>query len=206
MTQRERVIAALNGFDTDDLRMLVNGINCYSGCLENQTWLHRDDRDEGLASWLTGWGDSVISDRLDALIYSARSGDFHEDHEYWSIDDYNYPVSADFPSYDLDEIADHILGNPEDLRDWCLRPDMERVLEDALNADDEENTTDFDGDEDSDNMSLNEVRDVLADWFDEQQRPTTDAMLDVRAQCCLAAVRPVDPADVIAYIEYSFAR
>ena len=201
MSQQERVRETLRGYDTAELMTLVNGINSYDGELDNQTWYPAYEFD--IADWLTGYGRSIDSGRLSALLYSVRTGDFDERDSYWRIDEYGYPVSANCPSYDIDEIAEYIVENSDDLREWCLSSYMEDDLEAALeeDEDDRENTTESDTDEDTDVMTSDEVRDVLADWLYEQARPAAREALDELAQRCISTRAPMDPADVIGWAE-----
>ena len=201
MSQQERVRETLRGYDWGDLMSLVNGINSYDGGLESQTWQDLDMSE--LCGWLTGWSRSVDESRLSALLYSARTGEFSERHDYWRIDEYGYPVSTDYPSYDIDEIAEYIVENSDDLSGWylpsCMEDDLKAALEE--DEDDRENTTESDTDEDTDVMTSDEVRDVLADWLDEQARPAEREALDELAQRCIATRAPMDPADVIGWAE-----
>ncbi|MGM9670674.1 MAG: hypothetical protein ACI3XD_03770 [Oscillospiraceae bacterium] len=200
MTQQDRVRETLRRYDVDELMTLVNSINSYDGGLESQTW--RDLDMSELCGWLTEWSRDVDEFRLKSLIYSARTGEFSERHDYWRIDEYGYPVSTDYPSYDIDEIAEYIAENSDDLHDWCLSRDMEAELEAALEGDedDRENTTESDSDEDSDGMTLDEIAGVLADWYDDRQLPApTDDALDALAQFC-ALTRPADPVDVVEWV------
>lgn len=191
MTQQDRVRDTLRMYSEYELMTLVERIDAYDGGLDNRRWLLADDYN--IADWLTDWGVRADRDRLSRLIYSARSGEFNERHDYWRIDEYGNPVSTDYPSYGIDEIAEYIAENSEDLHDWCLPRDMEAELEAAL----EEN----EGDADTDAMTLDEVRDVLADWLDEQARPGAREALDELAQLCISARAPMDPADVIGWVE-----
>ena len=201
MSQQERVQETLRGYDAGELMTLVNGINSYDGGLESQTWWCLDTSE--LCDWLTGWSRSVDESRLSALLYSVRTGDFDERDSYWRIDEYGYPVSANCPSYDIDEIAEYIVENSDGLREWCLSSYMEDDLEAALeeDEDDRENTTESDTDADTDVMTSDEVRDVLADWLDEQARPAEREALDELAQRCISTRAPMDPADVIGWAE-----
>lgn len=201
MTQQDRVRETLRRYDVGELMTLVNSINSYDGGLESQTWQCLDTSE--LCGWLTGWSRDVDESRLSALLYSARSGEFSERHGYWRIDEYGYPVSTDYPSYDIDEIAEYITENRDDLHDWYLSSDMEAELEAALeeDEDDRENTTESDTDADTDVMTSDEVRDVLADWLDEQARPAAREALDELAQRCISTRAPMDPADVIGWAE-----
>ena len=201
MSQQERVRETLRGYDTADLMSLVSCINSYDGGLDDQTWLPADEFN--IADWLTDYGRSIDSGRLSALLYSARTGEFSERHDYWRVDEYGYPVSTDYPSYDIDEIAEYIVENSDDLREWCLSSYMEDDLEAALeeDEDDRENTTESDTDADTDVMTSDEVRDVLADWLDEQARPAEREALDELAQRCVSTRAPMDPADVIGWAE-----
>lgn len=204
MTQQDRVRDTLRRYDVGELMTLVNSINSYDGGLDNQRWLPADDYN--IADWLADWSGQAGGDRLSRLIYSARSGEFNECHDYWRIDEYDYPVSTDYPSYDtddIDEIAKYIAENSDDLHDWCLSRDMEAELEAALEGDedDRENTTEPDSDEDSDGMTLDEIAGVLADWYDDRQLPApTDDSLDALARLCISACTPMDPVDVIEWI------
>lgn len=203
MTQQGRVRDTLRMYSEYKLMTLVERIDAYDGGLDDQTWFTADEFN--IADWLTDCGNTIDRARLSRLIYSARSGEFNDRHVYWRIDEYGYPVSTDYPSYDIDdidEIAEYIAENSEDLHDWCLPSDMEAALEAALEGDedDRENTTESDSDEDSDGLTLDEIAGVLADWYDDRQLPApTDDALDALAQFC-ARFRPADPVDVIEWI------
>ena len=201
MTQQDRVRETLRRYDGDKLATLANSINSYDGGLESQMWQCLDVSE--LCGWLTGWSRDVDESRLESLIYSARSGEFNERHDYWRIDEYGYPVSTDYPSYNIDEIAEYIAENSDDLHDWYLSSDMEAELEAALEGaeDDRENTTESDSDEDSDGLTLDEIAGVLADWYDDRQLPApTDDSLDALARLCISACTPMDPVDIIEWI------
>lgn len=201
MTQQDRVRDTLRMYSGYELMTLVERIDAYDGGLDNQRWLPADEFD--IADWVTDFGGSVDRTRLSFLIYSARTGEFSERHDYWRIDEYGYPVSTDYPSYDIDEIAEYIAENSDDLHNWCLSRDMEAALEAALEGDedDRENTTESDSDEDSDGLTLDEIAGVLADWYDDRQLPApTDDALDALARLCISACTPMDPVDVIEWI------
>lgn len=203
MTQRERIYRALSECDEYDLRELVSSINSYSGGLTELEFLDMDE----LADWLTNWGEGLDSSRLDDLLRQTRNGEFDDRDPYFRFDSWDDPVSSDgsFSSSDIDDIAEYIDDNAEDLPYWGLSDGLADAIRDALDdpEDDEDDPTVDDTDRDA--LTPDEINAVLADWLLEGlYRPHTTDELTVLALRCAQEAHPADPCDVRAWAARAF--
>lgn len=202
MTQRERIYRALSERDEYDLRELVSGINSYSSELTELEFLPMDE----LTDWLTNWGDGIDSSRLDDLLRQTRNGDFDERDPYFRFDSWDDPVSSDgsFSSSDIDDIAEYIDDNADDLPYWGLNDDLADRIRAALDdPEDEDDADDADEDEDIELLPREDIAAVLADWYTDtlRARPADDELRRTAARC-EAQERPLDPADVRDWADY----
>lgn len=161
MTQRERIYRALSERGENDLLELVGSINSYSGGLTEMEFLPMDE----LTDWLTNWGEGLDSSRLDDLLRQTRNDEFDERDPYFRFDSWDDPVSSDgsFSSSDIDDIAEYIDDNAEDLPYWGLSDGLADAIRDALDdpEDDEDDPTVDDTDRDT--LTPDEIGTVLAD-------------------------------------------
>lgn len=196
MTQRERIYRALSERDEYDLRELVSSINSYSGGLTELEFLDMDE----LANWLTNWGAGLDTDRLDRLLSQTRYGDFDERDPYFRFDAYDDPVSSNgsYSSSDIDDIAEYIDDNADDLPYWGLSDGLADVIRDALDdpEDDEDDPTVDDTDRDA--LTPDEIGAVLVDWATDCAQPLPQAY-DILALRCAQEAHPADPCDVRAW-------
>lgn len=206
MTQRERIYRALSECDEYDLRELVSRINSYSGELTELEFLPMDE----LTDWLTNWGEGLDTDRLDRLLRQTRYDDFDERDPYFRFDWTGDPVSSDgsFSSSDIDDIAEYIDDNADDLYRWGLNDDLadsiRAALDDAEDDEDDEDDPTVD-DTDRDTLTPDEINAVLADWLLEGlYRPHTTDELTVLALRCTQEAHPADPCDVRAWAARAF--
>lgn len=193
MTQRERIARALSERDNDDLLELVGSINSYSGGLTELELLPMDE----LADWLTNWGEGLDSSRLDDLLRQTRNGEFDDRDPYFRFDSWDDPVSSDGDySDDIDDIAEYIDDNADELDCWGLNDDLADSIRAALDDPEDEDDAD-DDDEDIELLPREDIAAVLADWYADTERalPTDDALRRDAARC-EAQERPLDPADV----------
>lgn len=205
MTQRERIYRALSERDEYDLRELVSSINSYSGGLTELEFLDMDE----LTDWLTNWGEGLDTDRLDSLLYQTRYGYFDERDPYFRFDD-DDPVSSDgsFSSSEIDDIAEYIDDNADELDCWGLNDDLADSIRAALDdPEDEDDADDEDEDEDEDEdielLPREDIAAVLADWYTDTRRTMpTDDELRRNAARCEAQERPLDPADVRDWADF----
>lgn len=200
MTQRERIARALAERDNDDLHELVGCINSYSGGLTELEFLPMDE----LTDWLTNWGEGLDSSRLDSLLSQTRYGDFDERDPYFRFDAYDDPVSSDgdYSADDIDDIAEYIDDNADELDCWGLSDDLADRIRAAL--DDPEDDADDEGeDEDIELLPREDIAAVLADWYADTERalPTDDELRGDAARC-EAQERPLDPADVREWADF----
>lgn len=195
MTQRERIYRALSECDEYDLRELVSSINSYSGELTELEFLPMDE----LTDWLTNWGEGLDTDRLDRLLRQTRYDDFDERDPYFRFDWTGDPVSSDgsFSSSDIDDIAEYIDDNADDLPYWGLSDGLADAIRDALD-DPEDDEDDEDDDTDRDALTPDEINAVLADWFSDCERPLPH-LYDALALRCAQEAHPADPCDVRAW-------
>lgn len=198
MTQRERIYRALSERDEYDLRELVSSIHRYSGELTELEFLPMDE----LTDWLTNWGEGLDTDRLDDLLRNTRNDEFDARDPYFRFDWTGVPVSSDgsFSSSDIDDIAEYIDDNADDLDRWGLNYDLADSIRAALDdAEDDEDDTTVD-DTDRDTLTPDEINAVLADWLLEglYRSHTTDE-LTVLALRCAQEAHPADPCDVRAW-------
>ena len=196
MTQRERIYRALSERYNDDLLELVGSINSYSGGLTELELLPMDE----LTDWRTNWGDGLDSSRLDDLLRQTRNGEFDERDPYFRFDSWDDPVSSDgsFSSSDIDDIAEYIDDNADELDCWDLNDDLADSIRAALDdPEDEDDADDEDEDADIELLPREDIAAVLADWYADTERalPTNDELLQ-NAVRCEAQERPLDPADV----------
>lgn len=203
MTQRERIYRALFERDNDDLLELVGSINSYSGGLTELEFLPMDE----LTDWLTNWGEGLDSSRLDDLLRQTRNDEFDERDPYFRFDSWDDPVSSDgsFSPSDIDDIAEYIDDNAEDLPYWGLSDGLADSIRDALDdpEDDEDDPTVDDTDRDA--LTPDEINAVLADWLLEGlYRPHTTDELTVLALRCAQEAHPADPCDVRAWAARAF--
>lgn len=200
MTQRERIYRALSERDDYDLRELVGSINSYSGGLTELEFLPMDE----LTDWLTNWGKGLDTDRLDSLLYQTRYGYFDERDPYFRFDAYDDPVSSDggYSSSDIDDIAEYIDDNAEDLPYWGLSDGLADSIRDALDdpEDDEDDPTV--DDTDSDTLTPDEINAVLADWAADCERPLPQPYYDILALRCAQEAHPADPCDVRKWADF----
>lgn len=197
MTQRERIYRALSERDEYDLCELVGRINSYSGGLTELEFLDMDE----LTDWLTNWGGRLDTDRLDSLLYQTRYGYFDERDPYFRFDADDDPVSSDgsFSSSDIDDIAEYIGDNADDLDRWGLNDDLADAIRAALDdpEDDEDDPTVDDTDRDT--LTPDEINAVLADWFSDCERPLPQPYDIILALRCAQEAHPADPCDVRAW-------
>lgn len=203
MTQRERIYRALSERDNDDLLELVGSINSYSGGLTELEFLDMDE----LTDWLTNWGERLDSSRLDDLLRQTRNGEFDDRDPYFRFDSWDDPISSDgsYSSSDIDDIAEYIDDNAEDLPYWGLSDGLADAIRDALDdpEDDEDDPTVDDTDRDA--LTPDEINAVLADWLLEGlYRPHTTDELTVLALRCAQEAHPADPCDVRAWAARAF--
>ena len=202
MTQRERIYRALSERDEYDLLELVGSINSYSGGLTELEFLPMDE----LTDWLTNWGERLDSSRLDDLLRQTRNGEFDERDPYFRFDSWEDPVSSDgsFSSSDIDDIAEYIDDNADELDCWGLNDDLADRIRAALDdPEDEDDADDEDEDEDIELLPREDIAAVLADWYADTERALpTDDELRRNAACCEAQERPLDPADVRDWADF----
>lgn len=204
MTQRERIARALSERDEYELHELVDSINSYSGGLTELGFLPMDE----LADWLTNWGEELDSSRLDDLLRQTRNGEFDDRDPYFRLDSWDDPVSSDGDySGDIDDIAEYIDDNADELDRWGLNDDLTDVIRDALDdpEDDEDDPTveGEDEDEDIELLPREDIAAVLADWYADTERALpTDDELRRNAARCEAQERPLDPADVREWADF----
>lgn len=180
MAQRERIYRALSERDEYDLRELVGSINSYSGGLTELEFLPMDE----LTDRLTNWGERLDSSRLDDLLRQTRNGEFDDRDPYFRFDSWDDPVSSDgsFSSSDIDDIAEYIDDNADDLPYWGLSDGLADAIRDALTPD--------------------EINAVLADWFSDCERPLPH-LYDALALRCAQEAHPADPCDVRAWAAHA---
>lgn len=199
MTQRERIYRALAERDNDDLHELVGSINSYSGGLTELEFLPMDE----LADWLTNWGEGLDSSRLDDLLRQTRNGEFDDRDPYFRLDSWDDPVSSNGDySDDIDDIAEYIDDNANELDRWDLNDDLADSLRAALD-DPEDEDDDEDEDEDIELLPREDIAAVLADWYADTERalPADDELRRIAARC-EAQERPLDPADVRDWADF----
>ena len=200
MTQRERIYRALSERDNDDLHELVGSINSYSGGLTELEFLPMDE----LADWLTNWGEGLDGSRLDRLLRQTRYGDFDERDPYFRFDWTGDPVSSngDYSASDIDDIAEYIGDNADDLPYWGLSDGLADAIRDALD-DTEDDEDDEDEDEDIELLPREDIAAVLADWYADTERAMpADDELRRNVTSCEAQERPLDPADVRDWADF----
>jgi hypothetical protein len=199
MTQRERIYRALSERDEYDLRELVGSINSYSGGLTELEFLPMDE----LTDWLTNWGEGLDSSRLDDLLRQTRNDEFDERDPYFRFDSWDDPVSSDgsFSTSDIDDIAEYIDDNADDLPYWGLSDGLADAIRDALD-DPEDDEDDEDDDTDRDALTPDEINAVLADWFSDCERPLPH-LYDALALRCAQEAHPADPCDVRAWAAHA---
>ena len=199
MTQRERIARALSERDNDDLLELVGSINSYSGGLTELELLPMDE----LADWLTNWGEGLDSSRLDDLLRQTRNGEFDDRDPYFRFASWDDPVSSDGDySDDIDDIAEYIDDNADELDCWGLNDDLADSIRAALDDPEDEDDAD-DEDEDIELLPREDIAAVLADWYaDAEHALPTDDELRQNAVRCEAQERPLDPADVRDWADF----
>lgn len=199
MTQRERITRALSERDSDDLFELVGGINSYSSGLTELEFLPMDE----LADWLTNWGEGLDSSRLDDLLRQTRIGEFDDRDPYFRLDSWDDPVSSDGDySGDIDDIAEYIDDNADELYYWGLNDDLADSIRAVLDDPEDEDDAD-DEDEDIELLPREDIAAVLADWYADTERAMpTDDELRRNAARCEAQERPLDPADVRDWADF----
>lgn len=200
MTQRERIARALSERDNYDLHELVACINSYSGGLTELEVLPMDE----LADWLTNWGEGLVSSRLDDLLRQTRNGEFDDRDPYFRLDSWDDPVSSDgdYSGSDIDDIAEYIDDNADELDCWGLNDDLADSIRAALDDPEDEDDAD-DEDEDIELLPREDIAAVLADWYADTERALpTDDELRRNAACCEAQERPLDPADVRDWADF----
>lgn len=202
MTQRERIARALSERDNDDLHELVACINSYSSGLTELEFLPMDE----LTDWLTNWGGRLDSSRLDDLLRQTRNGEFDDRDPYFRFDSWDDPVSSDgdYSADDIDDIAEYIDDNADELDCWGLNDDLADSLRAALDGPDDEDEDDADDeDEDIELLPREDIAAVLADWYTDTERTLpTDDELRRNAARCEAQERPLDPADVRDWADF----
>ena len=193
MTQLERIARALSECDDYDLHELVGCINSYSGGLTELEFLP------------TNWGERLDSSRLDDLLRQTRNGEFDDRDPYFRLDSWDDPVSSDGDySGDIDDIAEYIDDNADELDCWGLNDDLADRIRAALDdPEDEDDADDEDEDEDIELLPREDIAAVLADWYADTERALpTDDELRRNAACCEAQERPLDPADVRDWADF----
>lgn len=201
MTQRERITRALSERDNDDLHELVGCINSYSSGLTELEFLPMDE----LTDWLTNWGERLDSSRLDDLLRQTRNGEFDDRDPYFRFDSWDDPVSSDgdYSAGDIDDIAEYIDDNADDLPYWGLSDDLADRIRAALDDPEDEDDTDAEEDEDIELLPREDIAAVLADWYADTERALpTDDELRRNAARCEAQERPLDPADVREWADF----
>lgn len=201
MTQRERIYRALSERDSYDLHELVASINSYSGGLTELELLPMDE----LTDWLTNWGEGLDSSRLDDLLRQTRIGEFDDRDPYFRLDPWGDPVSSDGDySGDIDDIAEYIDDNADELDRWDLNDDLADSIRAALDDPEDEDEDDADDeDEDIELLPREDIAAVLADWYADTERALpTDDELRRNAARCEAQERPLDPADVRDWADF----
>ena len=199
MTQRERIYRALSERDEYDLRELVSSINSYSGGLTELEFLDMDE----LTDWLTNWGEGLDSSRLNDLLRQTRNGEFDDRDPYFRLDSWDDPVSSDGDySDDIDDIAEYIDDNADELDCWGLNDDLADSIRAALDDPEDEDDAD-DEDEDIELLPRENIAAVLADWYADTERalPADDELRRIAARC-EAQERPLDPADVRDWADF----
>lgn len=200
MTQRERIYRALSERDNDDLHELVACINSYSGGLTELELLPMDE----LTDWLTNWGERLDSSRLDDLLRQTRNGEFDDRDPYFRFDSWDDPVSSDgdYSGSDIDDIAEYIDDNADELDRWGLNDDLADSIRAALDDPEDEDDAD-DEDEDIELLPREDIAAVLADWYTDtlRARPADDELRRIAARC-EAQERPLDPCDVRAWADF----
>lgn len=200
MTQRERIARALSERDNDDLHELVGCINSYSSGLTELEFLPMDE----LTDWLTNWGERLDSSRLDDLLRQTRNGEFDDRDPYFRFDSWDDPVSSDgdYSAGDIDDIAEYIDDNADELNCWGLSDDLADRIRAALDDPEDEDDAD-DEDEDIELLPREDIAAVLADWYADTERalPTDDELRRIAARC-EAQERPLDPADVREWADF----
>lgn len=200
MTQRERIARALSELGSYDLHELVACINSYSGGLTELELLPMDE----LEDWLTNWGEGLNSSRLDDLLRQTRNGEFDDRDPYFRIDSWDDPVSSDgdYSGSDVDDIAEYIDDNADELDRWGLNDDLADSIRAALDDPEDEDDAD-DEDEDIELLPREDIAAVLADWYADTERAMpTDDDLRRNAAACEAQERPLDPADVRDWADF----
>lgn len=201
MTQRERIARALSERDEYDLRELVSSINSYSGGLTELEFLPMDE----LTDWLTNWGEGLDNSRLDDLLRQTRNGEFDDRDPYFRFDPWGDPVSSDGDySGDIDDIAEYIDDNADELDCWGLNDDLADSIRAALDDPEDEDDADADDeDEDIELLPRENIAAVLADWYADTERalPADDELRRIAARC-EAQERPLDPADVRDWADF----
>lgn len=203
MTQRERIYRALSERDEYDLRELVASINSYSGGLTELEFLPMDE----LTDWLTNWGEGLDSSRLDDLLRQTRNDEFDERDPYFRFDSWDDPVSSmgSFSSSDIDDIAEYIDDNADELDYWGLSDGLADAIRGALDDPEDEEGDPTVDDTDRDALTPDEINAVLADWLLEGlYRPHTTDELTVLALRCAQEAPPADPCDVRAWAARAF--
>lgn len=199
MTQRERITRALSERDDYDLHELVGCINSYSGGLTALEFLPMDE----LTDWLTNWDERLDSSRLDDLLRQTRNGEFDDRDPYFRLDSWDDPVSSNGDySDDIDDIAEYIDDNADELDCWGLRDDLADSIRAALD-DPEDEDDDEDEDGDIELLPREDIAAVLADWYADTERALpADDELRRNAASCEAQERPLDPADVREWADF----
>lgn len=200
MTPRERIARALSERDNDDLLELVSSINSYSGGLTELELLPMDE----LTDWLTNWGEGLDSARLNDLLWRTRIGEFDDRDPYFRFDSWDGPVSSDgdYSESDIDDIAEYIDNNADELDCWGLNDDLADSIRAALDDPEDEDDAD-DEDEDIELLPREDIAAVLADWYADTERALpTDEELRQNAARCEAQERPLDPADVRDWADF----
>lgn len=201
MTQRERIARALSERDNDDLHELVGCINSYSSGLTELEFLPMDE----LTDWLTNWGERLDSSRLDDLLRQTRNGEFDDRDPYFRFDSWDDPVSSDgdYSAGDIDDIAEYIDDNADELDCWGLNDDLADRIRAALDDPEDEDDTAAEEDEDIELLPREDIAAVLADWYADTERALpTDDELRRNAARCEAQERPLDPADVREWADF----
>lgn len=199
MTQRERIARALSERDNDDLHELVGCINSYSSGLTELEFLPMDE----LTDWLTNWGERLDSSRLDDLLRQTRNGEFDDRDPYFRFDSWDDPVSSDgdYSAGDIDDIAEYIDDNADELDCWGLSDDLADRIRAALDDPEDEDDPTVD-DTDSDTLTPDEINAVLADWAADCERPLPQPYYDILALRCAQEAHPADPCDVRKWADF----
>lgn len=148
------------------------------------------------------------TDHLDRLLRQTRYDDFDERDPYFRFDWTGDPVSSDgsFSFSDIDDIAEYIDDNADELDRWGVNDDLADSIRAALDDPEDEDEDEDDADDEDEDIELlprENIAAVLADWYADTERALpTDEELRQNAAACEAQERPLDPADVRDWADF----